>query len=293
MSFPPVDALFRRVRALIALDARSTVDGIHTFFEGAMDGAEVLICDDGAGNHCLLIRSGDRALLKAFDHESAASPYTNDDELPDPALTEGLPVELAGWLSEAIGPYLPHERTFCAWDNGSGWTCRGADPSPADRFLDDELVVDWLADRQLQVDPDDLAAVLAGEAEAEELAWTRIVPPTVRGPAGWTRGDAFSLAISARQPVSSIEVLKLVRSLTGGSLGEIKRALAECTPLYEPTLQTHSIGQVGALESLGQILRALEPLGGSRLVATAGGDAIELDEEGLRAMLGSEAYFLS
>ncbi|MCB9683907.1 MAG: hypothetical protein H6738_01865 [Alphaproteobacteria bacterium] len=289
MRLPAPPALLTRARALAALDARALPDPISREYT---ERGGAWVHDNGGGDHCVIRVLGDRLLIKAFDHESDDSRWMRDPQVPDPRLTEGMPTELLRLLAEPVDDLEGEDRTFCAWWDGR-WTTRG-EPGPAEAFLVDAAeVVERMRDSRVGVDEGQVAALLEGRLSADAVTIDAIVERPVAGPPGWTFGEPFVLVVSTARSVSSVPLIKRVRELTGASLGEIKRALADQGPLLELRLQRHAYDQVRNVGTLGEVLRALEPEGGARFRVGLPGQALQdADEAMVRGMLGPDTLWL-
>ncbi|MCA9494432.1 MAG: hypothetical protein KC621_31110 [Myxococcales bacterium] len=291
MRLPPPAELLTRARALAALDAVALPDPIGR--EYTERGAS-WVYDNGGGDHCVIRELGEQLLVKGFDHESDDSRWMRDPQEPDPKLTKGMPAALLALLADPVDDLEGEDRTVCAWWDGKRWTVRGSDTWPLESFLvEPSDVVERMRDARVRVDEGQIADLLAGRIRADAVALAAIVEKPVAGPEGWTFGDPFVAAVSTARSVSSIPLIKCLRELTGGSLGEIKRALADQTPVVELRLQRHAYDQVRNVALLGELVRALEPEGGARFhVGLPGGALSEVDEAMLRGMLGPDTLWL-
>lgn len=291
MRLPKPAALLTRARALAALDEHALTDPTGREYTSRGGG---WVYDNGGGDHCVIWTLGEQVLIKAFDHESDDSRWMRDPEEPDPALVEGMPSALLALLAEPFEELDGLDRTYCAWWGGERWTQRGMGSWPADAFVVKASdVVERMRDARVGVDERQIEKLLKGTLAADALTLEAIVERPVPGPPGWTFGEAFVVTVSSARSIGSVPLIKLVREETGGSLGEIKRALADQTPMLEMRLQGHAYEQVRQVAALGRILRAMEREGGVRLrVGLPGGALQEVDLATFRGMLGPDTLWL-
>ncbi|MCB9673985.1 MAG: hypothetical protein H6737_02655 [Alphaproteobacteria bacterium] len=291
--WPAPDDLIRSLGALCALDRRLHPDGPDRYARFAVPGGEAFHATNGGGDHAVLLHLGVGTLVRGFDHESDASPYMREPQAPDPALEAGLPDALRGALDLTVGPLEGFERTFVAWWDGDRWEHRG-DGDFADLTLAPSAgdLGEWLEDLGWRASKKGLTSLLSGSVEADRLKVERVEAPVQDFPGGWRFGDPFTVTVSTVQSVSDIALLKRIREMSGGSIGEIKRALSDGGPLLTYVLQRHSYSQVERVGHIGELVAALAAHGGARLALEAPVQTA-LDEATFRAMLGPDTLWLS
>ncbi|MEZ4323393.1 MAG: hypothetical protein R3F61_38365 [Myxococcota bacterium] len=292
-TLPPPDALLDRCRALCALDAAlHPGDDLNGFARVPLDRAEAFVTTNGGGDWAVVLHSGPTVAIRCFDHEADNSPYTDDEERPDPSLLVGCPDAARALVEQEVLGLLAHERTFVAWWTGAGWEHRGPDSHPLERFLVEAAqIVEWMHDEGWQLDEAQVAEALAGRRDPSTLDRRPRPEPEHPFQGLWSPGDPFELQLVPAKPVQSTPVLKVIRAETGGSLGEIRHALAHAEPVFTATLARHAYGEVGLLGSIRQIVDALGPVGGTRFVVRVGEEVREVTEDGFRQLIGGGRVF--
>lgn len=194
---PNPQELRRHCQGLAMLDATQAEDPADRYysFDTSWSSTEQLASmDDGSGNSWSITFTPDGAWLRAFDHESPMSPYSEPFDLdwlaavPQPlrgaaaevAFTDGdLPLlTLACWWlhlaqDEATGPHPGGERRWhpvqlrssvpANLDDGSGWLLSDLDADP-DTYR--SFAADYY---ETELEGDDIAHVLALRPLSEEL----------------------------------------------------------------------------------------------------------------------------
>lgn len=294
LQLPDPDAMIARCRALCELDAAlHPGDELHGFARIELDGAgEAFVTTNGGGDWAFLLRSGDACALRCFDHEADNSPYTNDEERPDPSLEVGCPPSVLALVARELFGVLPHERTFIGWWTGTAWELRGTDAHPFERFLADaEQVCEWSEDEGWLLEKARVAEVLAGKRQPKTLTRRKRPEPEHPLQGLWSPGEPFEIRVAPAKPVQSTPVLKIIRAETAGSLGEIRQALANAEPVFTCTLARHAYGEVGLIQSIRTIVDALAPFGGARFVVRVGSTTREVTEDGFRQLIGGGRAF--
>ncbi len=111
--------------AIAALDAVVCPDWESRYFSFDPtwgDGERLASMDDGSGDTYQIVFGPDGTVVRAFDHESALSPWVTDGGALAPGLLDGFPAALRPVIDEPAfttegGPDV--ELTFCAW-RGTG-----------------------------------------------------------------------------------------------------------------------------------------------------------------------------
>lgn len=306
-SWPPAPALATRARILRDLDAASVDEAFLRRFPDLPGGSgewQVFVARSGGGDHAVLWVRPERALLKCFDHEEEHSPQEREDEQPDPCLVEGMPRELGHLLEGEVLGHPGWERTFCAWWSPvGGWETSQENPEevsefPGDLFLAeaDEVGEWWSERRGSPLDGELLGALLQGERPWDAAARGELLPldsgsPTVPlGLPGWRRGDPFHLVLlAAPVETASALLIKSLREVTGGSLGELRRALLQGGEVHGWELNRHD-----HLLRVREVRKLCEVLGAAagfrlrvRLVGEDRSQDREIDLATLRSMAGS------
>ncbi|MFD8478622.1 hypothetical protein [Kitasatospora sp. NPDC059673] len=176
----PEPAVLRaRCRAIALLDAvLDPSDPRHTYLPGWREGVDLACMDNGGGDrYAIVFDPAAGVFLHGFDHESAATPWREEDRAHWPGLLDGLPASLAHYAQD---PAFRFEGFFdasvCVWREAgdSAWRCGpvrfGPGESDGAGWLFD-LLVDGSTDGYLSfaedyyerpVDRDAVAAVMAG-----------------------------------------------------------------------------------------------------------------------------------
>jgi hypothetical protein len=107
---PSIEVLQGRCRAIAVLD--HLVGGgrwpYYSYTRSWPGGGEAALMSNGGGDEWAVVFTGDGAFVRVFDHESATSPYGDEDLGLWPGLVDGLP--------EEFRPLLEHE-AFTDEDN--------------------------------------------------------------------------------------------------------------------------------------------------------------------------------
>ncbi len=85
---------------------------LHHFHRNVSDGTDMVKIDNGSGDHMYILFHEAGAVMKGFDHESALSPYANEEETVAPGIYEDVPGDLLALLGEETER---EDVTFCLW----------------------------------------------------------------------------------------------------------------------------------------------------------------------------------
>lgn len=116
-ALPAPEVLKELLRSQAALDIM-LVEGqeeylrLHHFYRNFAEGTDMVKIDNGAGDHLYILFHEAGAVMKGFDHESALSPYANEEETVAPGIYEDVPGELLALLGEETER---EDVTFCLW----------------------------------------------------------------------------------------------------------------------------------------------------------------------------------
>lgn len=116
-TLPAPDVLKELLRTQAALDiilVESQEDylRLHHFHPNFLEATDLVKIDNGAGDHMYILFHEEGAVMKGFDHESALSPYANEEETVAPGIYEDVPGELLALLGEETER---EDVTFCLW----------------------------------------------------------------------------------------------------------------------------------------------------------------------------------
>ncbi|MFD0713364.1 hypothetical protein [Paenibacillus sp. GCM10027626] len=113
-----------RLLALAALDIILCPEEQYRYYSFEphwSPGVELFKIDNGSGDHMFIVLAAEGVIIKGFDHESALSPYANDDETVWTGIYDQVPAKLMSLLAdEAIEQNVV---TFCLWCEAgqAGW----------------------------------------------------------------------------------------------------------------------------------------------------------------------------
>ncbi|MFE9658352.1 hypothetical protein [Micromonospora sp. NPDC006431] len=180
---PSIDVLRDRCKALAVLEC--IVDGGEPYYAytRAWGDDEAALMDNGSGDEWAVVFTADGAFIRAFDHESAMTPYRDPDHELWPGLLDGIPAVFRPQIEEPA--FGDEEGQFLAtavlwrlsaddrWHAGEGITFpapRGpydTDPDGSGRL---EILLDDIVDRyvtfaedyyEIKVDPTVIEHVVA------------------------------------------------------------------------------------------------------------------------------------
>jgi len=125
-SLPDIEVLKDRMKILAALNIVMTSEDeawlrVHSI---VLD-PEGLLCayrvDNGSGDTMFVIFSDEGCIIKGFDHESALSPYAQDEEDVWPGIYDDVPQGLLSLLDDPA--FEKDDVTFCIWHgcDDAGW----------------------------------------------------------------------------------------------------------------------------------------------------------------------------
>ncbi|GAA1815103.1 hypothetical protein GCM10009682_40200 [Luedemannella flava] len=99
-ALPSIEVLRGRCRAIAVLER--AMDGIQPYhcYTRAWGDDEAALMRDGCGDEWAVVFTGEGAFIRVFDHESAMSPYCDEDRELWPGLLDGLPPEFVAQVEE-------------------------------------------------------------------------------------------------------------------------------------------------------------------------------------------------
>ena len=141
---PDVEGLRKLTQSLAMLDAIMSPEWEYRYysFNSKWDEGEMMASmSNGSGNEYFILFDSHGAIMKGFDHESAMSPWSTDEEKLWPGIFEDVPEEFQSFLSEPA--FSIEETTFCIWRRytDSSWQVGridypdGDDPDGSDYML--------------------------------------------------------------------------------------------------------------------------------------------------------------
>ena len=187
---PEPNALMARCRAFAVLDAVFEIGyPTYTFTAEWSEGVALAQMSNGSGDLYAIVFEPAGVFFYGFDHESEATPWRDEDHTHWPGLLEGIPESLAQWTREPAFLFQDFfDATVCAWRESADteWRCgpvvfenADTDPDGAKHLFGTLLdgtaaayahyALDYF---ERTVDPDAVAAVLAGEPLTEAIVLT-------------------------------------------------------------------------------------------------------------------------
>lgn len=93
----------------------------HSFVPKWGENISLAKIDNGSGDHLLILFSPQGTIIKGFDHESAISPYAQDEHAVWPGIYDDVPHELLSLLGDEA--LEKEDVTFCIWrgKNDTAW----------------------------------------------------------------------------------------------------------------------------------------------------------------------------
>ena len=166
---PDITTVRSLSRSFALLDAILSPDGYATYaFDSRWgEGEELASMDNGSGDEYSIVFTASGAFVRGFDHESAMSPYGDDDYATWPGLVESVPQEFAAQLAEpafchegGTGPFLV--ATVCVWrlHEDSVWRTGDIDFPRTDRTEDPDGAA-WMFGLLAEGTPDAYCAYAA------------------------------------------------------------------------------------------------------------------------------------
>ena len=115
-AFPGVEGMRRLTQSLAMLDAIMSPEWEYRYysFNSKWDEREMMASmSNGSGDGYFILFDSHGGIMKGFDHESAMSPWSAEDEKLWPGIFDEVPDEFQSFLSEPA--FSIHETTFCVW----------------------------------------------------------------------------------------------------------------------------------------------------------------------------------
>jgi hypothetical protein len=115
-SLPDVEELRKLTQSLAMLDAILSPEWEYRYysFNSKWDDSEMMASmSNGSGDGYFILFDCHGAIMKGFDHESAMSPWSAEEEKTWPGIFDDVPDEFQSFLSEPA--FSIHETTFCVW----------------------------------------------------------------------------------------------------------------------------------------------------------------------------------
>lgn len=97
---PPIDVLRDRCKALAVLERIVGGGEPYYAYTRAWGDDEAAMMNNGSGDEWAVVFTADGAFIRAFDHESAMTPYRNPDHKLWPGLLDGIPAVLESQIEE-------------------------------------------------------------------------------------------------------------------------------------------------------------------------------------------------
>ena len=137
---PPIDVLRDRCKALAVLERIVGDSEPRYSYTRAWGEAEAALMNNGSGDEWAVVFTADGAFIRAFDHESAMTPYRNPDHELWPGLLDGIPTVFESQIEEPAfgdeeGQFVATAVLWRLWDD-ERWHA-GQDiafPPPRDRM---------------------------------------------------------------------------------------------------------------------------------------------------------------
>jgi hypothetical protein len=115
-AFPDVEGMRRLTQSLAMLDAIMSPEWQNRYysFNSKWDEREMMASmSNGSGDGYFILFDSHGAIMKGFDHESAMSPWSTEEEKTWSGIFDDVPIEFESFLSEPA--FSIHETTFCIW----------------------------------------------------------------------------------------------------------------------------------------------------------------------------------
>lgn len=115
-ALPDIEGLRKLTQSLAILDAIISPEWEYRYysFNSKWDESEMMASmRNGSGDEYFILFDSHGAIMKGFDHESAMSPWSADEEKLWPGIFDDVPDEFQSFLSEPA--FSIHETTFCIW----------------------------------------------------------------------------------------------------------------------------------------------------------------------------------
>jgi len=115
-ALPEIEALRKLTQSLAMLDAILSPEWEYRYysFNSTWGPGEMMASmRNGQGDEYFILFDSHGAIMKGFDHESAMSPWSADEEKLWPGIFDDVPDEFQSFLSEPA--FSIPETTFCIW----------------------------------------------------------------------------------------------------------------------------------------------------------------------------------
>lgn len=115
-ALPDVDGLRKLSQSLAMLDAIMCPEWenrYYSFNSKWNEGEMMASMRNGSGDEYFILFNSHGAIMKGFDHESAMSPWSAEEEKLWPGILDEVPDEFPSFLSEPA--FSIQETTFCIW----------------------------------------------------------------------------------------------------------------------------------------------------------------------------------
>ena len=115
-SLPDIEDLRKLSQSLAMLDAIMSPEWEYRYYSFNSkwgEGEMMASMRNGSGDEYFILFDSHGAILKGFDHESAMSPWSAEEEKIWPGIFDGVPVEFETFLAEPA--FSIPETTFCIW----------------------------------------------------------------------------------------------------------------------------------------------------------------------------------
>jgi len=115
-SLADIEDLRKLTQSLAMLDAIMSPEWEHRYYSFNSkwgEGEMMASMRNGSGDEYFILFDSHGAIMKGFDHESAMSPWSAEEEKVWPGMFDGVPVEFETFLAEPA--FSIPETTFCIW----------------------------------------------------------------------------------------------------------------------------------------------------------------------------------
>jgi hypothetical protein len=121
-ALPDIEGLRKLTKSLAMLDAIMSPEWEYRYysFNSTWGPGEMMASmRNGQGDEYFILFDSHGAIMKGFDHESAMSPWSADEEKTWPGIFDDVPEEFKSFLSEPA--FSIPETTFCIWRLAHFW----------------------------------------------------------------------------------------------------------------------------------------------------------------------------
>ena len=115
-SLPDIEDLRKLTQSLAMLDAIISPEWEYRYYSFNSkwnEGEMMASMRNGSGDEYFILFDSHGAIMKGFDHESAMSPWSAEEEKVWPGIFNDVPEEFQSFLSEPA--FSIQESTFCIW----------------------------------------------------------------------------------------------------------------------------------------------------------------------------------